>query len=310
MDAGSLHRPVMVDEVLDLLGSPAPGLIIDATVGPGGHAAAVLSSLPQCVLVGIDRDEEALSAARRRLEPWSDRLELLRADFRELPRLALENHWWPVRGIVLDLGVSSLQLDVPERGFSFRKEGPLDMRMDRQAHITAADLVNDLSEEELSGLISRYGEERHARRIARAIVAARRGRPLRTTTELAEVVSSAVPGGYHRIHPATRTFQALRIAVNQELAGLYEFAVAAGRLLAPDGRLAAITFHSLEDRLIKRAFRYLESDCVCPPRLPRCGCSKASEAEILDPPLQRPRPEEVEANPRARSARLRGLRRL
>lgn len=307
---GPAHRPVMVDEVLENAGSQPAGLAIDATVGAGGHAAALLATHLELAVIGIDRDPEALRVAERRLAPWSNRVELVRADYRQLPDLSFDRAWWPVRTIIVDLGVSSLQLDDPERGFSFRRSGPLDMRMDPESGgRTAADLVNDLDASKLVGLLRRYGEERHAGRIARAIVAARQSAPIRTTGELADIVAGAVPAQYQRIHPATRTFQALRIAVNEELEGLQEFFVAAGRLLAPGGRLIALAFHSLEDRLVKHAFRYLESDCVCPHRLPKCACDKYEEAKVLTPRPLRPRPEEVESNPRSRSARMRVLER-
>lgn len=307
---GEPHRPVMVDEVLEHVGDQQAGLAIDATVGAGGHAAALLATHLNLAVIGIDRDPAALRVAERRLAPWSDRVELIRADYRQLPQLSFDRGWWPVRTITVDLGVSSLQLDDPERGFSFLRSGPLDMRMDPGGGgPTAADLVNDLDASKLVGLLRRYGEERHAGRIARAIVAARQSAPIRTTGELADIVAGAVPPQRQRIHPATRTFQALRIAVNDELAGLQEFFVGAGRLLAPGGRLTALSFHSLEDRLVKRAFRYLESDCVCPPRLPICACEKYVEAEVLTPQPLRPGSEEIESNPRSRSARMRVLER-
>jgi 16S rRNA (cytosine1402-N4)-methyltransferase len=309
MEPGPIHRPVMVDQTLDHLVAGA-GLIVDATVGGGGHSAAILASCPECTLIGLDRDSETIEMARRRLEPWKSRLQLVNEDFRQLPQMAFEYRWWPIRGIVADLGVSSLQLDSAERGFSFRRSGPLDMRMDRTAPVTAADLLNDLEAGELASLLRRYGDERYAGPIARAIVEARRHNRLRTTDQLAHIVAAAVPRAPEHIHPATRTFQAIRIAVNDELNGLYEFVVGAARLLAPGGRLVMITFHSLEDRLVKQAFRYLASDCICPPRLPRCACSKYTEAEILTKRPLRPRPDEVEVNPRSRSAHLRALVRL
>lgn len=309
MEPGSMHRPVMVDEVLDHLVAGA-GLIVDATVGGGGHSAAILASCPECTLIGLDRDSETIDVARRRLGTWKSRLQLVNEDYRRLPQMAFEYRWWPIRGIVADLGVSSLQLDSAERGFSFRRSGPLDMRMDRTSPVTAANLLNDLDADELASLLRRYGDERYAGPIARAIVTARSQNRLRTTDQLARIVAAAVPRAPEHIHPATRTFQAIRIAVNDELNGLYEFVVGAARLLAPGGRLVIITFHSLEDRLVKQAFRYLASDCVCPPRLPRCACSKYTEVEILTKRPLRTRAAEVEVNPRSRSAHLRALVRL
>jgi len=309
MESGPIHRPVMVDEVLDHL-APGGGLIVDATLGDGGHSATILAACPQCAIIGIDRDTETLDAARQRLEPWKSRIQFIGDDYRHLPQLAFEHRWWPIRGIIADLGVSSRQLDSAERGFSFRRSGPLDMRMDRTSDLTAADLVNDLGAGELASLLRRYGDERYASRIARGIVAARRKSRLRTTDQLAHIVSASIPRFPQHIHPATRTFQALRIAVNDELNGLYEFVVGAARILAPGGRLVILSFHSLEDRLVKQAFRYLASDCVCPPRLPRCACTKFMEVEILTKRPLTPRADEVEVNPRSRSANLRALVRL
>jgi 16S rRNA (cytosine1402-N4)-methyltransferase len=309
MEPSPIHRPVMVDEVLDHL-APGGGLIVDATVGAGGHSAAIMAACPDCTVIGLDRDSETIEVARRRLEPWKTRVQLINDNYRQLPQLAFERRWWPIRGIVADLGVSSLQLDSAERGFSFRRSGPLDMRMDRTSPLTAADIVNELDVDELASLLRRYSDERFAGPIARAIVAARRTKRLRTTDQLAHIVSASIPRAPEHIHPATRTFQAIRIAVNDELNGLYEFVVGAARLLAPGGRLVMITFHSLEDRLVKQAFRYLASDCVCPPRLPRCACRKFTEVEILTKRPLRPRADEIEVNPRSRSAHLRALVRL
>jgi len=309
MEPGPIHRAVMVDEVLDHL-VPGGGLIVDATLGDGGHSATILAACPECAVIGIDRDTEALDAARRRLEPWKNRVQFIGDDYRRLPQLAFEHRWWPIRGIIADLGISSRQLDAAERGFSFRRSGPLDMRMDRTSDLTAADLVNELDADELASLLRRYGDERYASRIARGIVAARRKSSLRTTDQLADIVSASIPRGPRHIHPATRTFQALRISVNDELNGLYEFVVGAARVLAPGGRLVILSFHSLEDRLVKQAFRYLASDCVCSPRLPRCACTKFMEVEILTKRPLTPRANEVEVNPRSRSANLRALVRL
>ena len=309
MESGPIHRPVMVDEVLDHL-TPGGGLIIDATIGAGGHSATILAACPECAVVGIDRDTETLNMARERLGPWTNRIQFIGDDYRRLPQLAFEHRWWPIRGILADLGVSSMQLDSAERGFSFRRSGPLDMRMDRTSDLTAADLVNELDADELASLLRRYGDERYASRIARTIVAARSKNRLRTTDQLAHIVSASIPRAPQHIHPATRTFQALRIAVNDELNGLYEFVVGAARLLAPGGRLVIMSFHSLEDRLVKQAFRYLASDCVCPPRLPRCACNKFTEVEILTKRPLTPRADEVEVNPRSRSANFRALVRL
>lgn len=303
-----LHRPVLLDAVVEYL-SPAPaGLFVDATVGLGGHADALLAQRADIRLVGLDRDDEALELADLKLARWAGRYELCHADYRDLPALAERRGWAPLSAVLVDMGVSSLQLDDPDRGFSFRLEGPLDMRMDRRERRTAAELVNRLELDELTALIREYGEEPHARRVARAIVTAREGGPITSTTELADIVVSAIPQrGPRRIHPATRTFQALRIAVNRELDDIEEFVIATARQLAPGGRLGIIAFHSLEDRAVKQAFRYLASDCECPTEIPACVCDKQSEVTILtSKPLQAD-DAEVASNPRARSAKLRVL---
>ena len=246
-----------------------------------------------------------------RLARYSGRYELAHADFRDLAGMAEARGWTPLSGVLVDLGVSSLQLDSDERGFSFLREGPLDMRMDRRQRRTAADLVNRLDYEELRSLLRDLGEEPNAGRIARAIVRERAKGPIHSTTQLAAIVAAAVPvRGPRRIHPATRTFQALRIAVNDELSGIDEFIIAAARLLAPGGRLAAVAFHSLEDRQVKRALRTLASDCECPPQIPQCVCDKQAEVRILTRRPVTPPEHEVAANPRARSAKLRALERI
>lgn len=318
--AAARHEPVMVDRVTELLAVPAgEGVLIDATVGAAGHAAALLGASGEGVhLVGFDRDPEALSLAGRRLTAYGERVHLVQAGFAELadhvrPLLADVG---PVRGILYDLGVSSMQLDQPERGFSFRAEGPLDMRMDPEHGPTAAELLNASDREDLADLIRRYGEERYANRIARAIVAAR---PLATTSELAEVVAAAVPAKARHtgIHPATRTFQALRIAVNDELdhfsASLpqaLELASPAAGDEARGGRIAVLSYHSLEDRLAKQAFREAATGCVCPPDLPVCACGHEPTVRWLTRGVERPDPAEQQRNPRARSAKLRVVEKI
>jgi len=286
------HASVLLAESLELLAVRPGGLYVDGTVGPGGHAAAILErSGPSGRLLGLDRDAEVLEGAGQRLLPFGARARLAHADYREIPRLLAGER---ADGVLLDLGLSSVQLDTPERGFSFRTEGPLDMRMDRSGGETAADLVNRMSEPDLADLIYRFGEDRASRRIARAIVSARRQARIRTTTELADIVRRAAgrsrrPG----LDPATRTFQALRIGVNHELEGLGPALSAIAGCLAPRGRLAVIAFQSLEDREVKHTFREL-----------------AREGFVLltRRPL-RPSDAETARNPRARSARLRGLER-
>jgi len=289
------HIPVLRSEVLALLQPRPAGRYLDATVGLGGHAEAILrASDPDGTLLGIDRDLEALDRAQERLAPFGTRLRLQHGRFEALEALARNSG--PFDGILFDLGASSLQLDMPERGFAFARGGPLDMRMDRQQPETAADLVMALSEQELADLIYRWGEERWSRRIARAVVQARQHEPIRTTTDLAEIVARTIPRRLwpRHIHPATRTFQALRIAVNEELTGLDTSLAAAVDLLGPGGRVAVISFHSLEDRIAKQAWRSLETAGRV--RVLTKRPLTASEAEVQD-------------NPRARSAKLRAAER-
>ena len=306
----NIHQPAMLEEVLALLAGINDGVVVDATLGLGGHAQALLTANPSMRLVGIDRDTEALTLARRRLQPFADRVSLVHSDFRSLTALVKEAGWQPLRAILFDLGVSSLQLDSASRGFSFRLDGPLDMRMDASTTRTAADLVNKLEQHELTMLIRDYGEERYARRVARAIISSRQESPIDSTLRLASIIADALPRTPARTHPATRTFQALRIAVNEEIDSLQAFFVEAAQALKPGGRLIVIAFHSLEDRPIKRAMRYLASDCECPPEIPQCVCSKETEVRLLTPRPLRPGASEINNNPRARSARMRALERL
>jgi 16S rRNA (cytosine1402-N4)-methyltransferase len=254
----------------------------------------------------MDADPEALQVARERLEAFGPRVTLVQSNFVRLEEIARQSGFYPAHGVLLDLGISSLQLSVAARGFSFLQDGPLDMRMDPGLERTAADLVNDLPVEELADLVWRYGEERYARRIARAIVAAR---PLSTTGELARVVARVVGQG-GRIHPATRTFQALRIAVNDELGALEAVLPQAVRVLAPGGRLAVIAFHSLEDRLVKTFFRQESRDCICPPKVPICSCGHKASLQVVTRRPMGPSAVEKERNPRSRSARLRVAEKL
>lgn len=300
-----MHRPVLYQEIIHALRPRRDGLYVDATVGAGGHAWGLLqSSQPGGRLLGLDVDPQALDLARQRLEPFGERAILVRASYVSLNTQLSELGWQEVDGIVIDLGISSMQVDTPERGFSFLVDAPLDMRFDPDNPVSAADLVNSLDEGELADLIYRYGEEKRSRQVARDILAAR---PLKTTLELARVVSRAVSSrkGRQDIHPATRTFQALRIAVNHELEAVEAVLPQAVGALATGGRLAVISFHSLEDRIVKQYFRQESRDCICPPRQPVCTCGhKASIREITRRPIT-PQPAEVESNPRARSARLR-----
>jgi 16S rRNA (cytosine1402-N4)-methyltransferase len=298
-----MHRPVLYQEIIHALRPRQGGHYVDATLGAGGHAQGILqASQPDGSLLGLDVDPEALAIARQRLAPFGERAILVRASYTTMVEQLQALNWEQVDGVVLDLGVSSMQLESTERGFSFRYDAPLDMRFDPENPENAAYLVNTLPEAELADLISRYGEEHRARRVARAIVQAR---PIGTTRQLAQVVASVTSGGRPGIDPATRTFQALRIAVNRELEALEQVLPQAVSVLAPQGRLAVISFHSLEDRIVKQFIRQEIRDCLCPPKQPICTCGhKASLVEITRTPI-RPEEAEVKANPRSRSARLR-----
>jgi 16S rRNA (cytosine1402-N4)-methyltransferase len=303
---GASHVPVMVAEVAEWL-RPRPGAcLVDATVGPGGHAAALLAAAP-VRLLGLYRDPRALALARSRLAPAADRVVLRQASYAELPALLDELGWDGADGVLLDLGASSLQLDDPGRGFSFRGAAPLDMRMDPAAPLTADEIVNRWPEEDLARVLATYGEERRARAVARAVT---RARPLATTADLVRVVQGVLGAGGRGIHPATRTFQALRIAVNDELGHLDRFLAAGWTTLRPGGRLVVIAYHSLEDRRVKEAFRRWAADCLCPPRIPECRCGWSAKVRLLVRRPLGPSPAEVARNPRARSARLRVVERL
>jgi 16S rRNA (cytosine1402-N4)-methyltransferase len=306
------HRPVLLREALEALGCRPGGFWVDGTVGPGGHAEAILrATSPDGRLLACDRDDAAIDLARRRLSPFGDRVLLRRLDHRELPACLDELGCGPVDGIFLDLGVSSVQLDDARRGLSFQGEGPLDMRLDRTQPTTAAELINTLPEGELASILKRYGEEPAARRIARGIIRERARDRIETTLRLAEIVSRAAgPARRRRIHPATRTFQALRIAVNGELDGLASSLEALAGDLHEGGRLAVISFHSLEDRIVKQTFAALSGRCVCPRDLPVCACGRPGLVTQLRKRPVRPGVEELVDNPRSRSARLRAVERI
>ena len=290
---------------------PRPGgVYVDATLGGGGHAEAILERiLPSGRLIGIDRDDAALEAAARRLQRFGEAVVIVRDNFAAIKEVLARQDLQQVDGILFDLGASSMQFAEAERGFSFQESGPLDMRMDRRQSTTAADLVNRLPERDLADLIWRYGEERWSRRIARGIVAAR---PLETTEELAGLVARSIPrrAWPRGLHPATRTFQALRIAVNDELLNLEKALPNAAEVLREAGRLCAITFHSLEDRTIKHTFLRLSRGCTCPPGTSACTCGGQRWLRVLTKKPVTPSPEEIERNPRARSAKLRAAERI
>lgn len=298
------HIPVLPDEVISGLRVEPGSRIIDATVGGGGHAAEILAaSAPDGRLLALDRDPAALEVARERLAPYEGRFELVQASFADLREVAEAHSFVPVEGILFDLGLSSLQLGDAERGFSFMSEGPLDMRFDpTSGGPTAADLVNTLSAEALADILYEYGEERQSRRIAKAIVEAR---PIHTTGELTDVIAEEVGRRRGRLHPATLTFQALRIAVNEELTAVKAALPQAVEILEAGGRLAVIAFHSLEDRIVKRFIRRESKDCICPRELPICTCDHEATLNVMTKKPIRPTEEEVAVNPRSRSARLR-----
>ncbi len=306
-----IHQPVMPVEALAALDAGKGGLFVDATLGLGGHTELILRSSPQSRVIGIDRDAEAIAIAKERLSEFGERFEAVKSDYRQIKTVLVEREIQSVAGVLADLGVSSFQFDEAERGFSFKSDSPLDMRMDRSEALTAADLVNSLSERELADLIFEFGEERSSRRIARLIVAERAKAAIKTTAQLASLVVKAVnQPGHWRIHPATKTFQALRIAVNRELDDLDQFVADAVDLLEVSGRLVVITFHSLEDRIIKQALKFQSGHCVCPQSQPVCQCGATKRVEVMTRKAMQPTEAEVAANPRARSAKLRACQKL
>ncbi len=309
---GAPHRPVLLDETLKFLAPERGGLFIDCTVGLGGHTEAILNASSDTRVLGIDLDQTALDYSRQRLASFAQRFKSVHANFHDVKNILHEANETQIAGVLADLGVSSLQFDTPERGFSFRFDAPLDMRMDTSSGLTAAELLAELPEVEIARIIFEFGEERHSRRIARRIVERReQGNPIQTTKELADVVLQSIGGGkWKQVHPATKTFQALRIAVNKELEGLAEFTQASIDLLEPEGRFVVISFHSLEDRIIKQELRRLSGYCQCPPRLPVCACEARKAVEVLTRRPVTASDDEVYENPRARSAKLRACRKL
>jgi len=306
------HVPIMLPEVMELLKPERGGLFVDGTLGGGGHSEGILSRLSDGRLYGIDRDGNAIAAASARLAPFGDKFKAIRGNFFDMKELLMAEGVSGVDGILLDLGVSSHQLDTPERGFSYHEDAPLDMRMDDRAALSAYDVVNGYGVEELAGIIKDYGEERFAFRVANAIAREREKQPINSTVQLAEIIKSAIPAANRREgpHPARRTFQAIRIEVNGELAELGRAIENAHDLLNPGGVLAVITFHSLEDRIVKQAFKKFENPCTCDPRAPMCTCGKVPTAKILTKKPLAPGDEELEINPRSRSSKLRGIQKL
>lgn len=313
------HIPVLCDKVVDFLKPKSDGVYIDGTVGLAGHSTAILkASAPNGHIFGIDLDTDALSVANDRLQIFGERFSLINGNFAEMNALLESHSVHAVDGILLDLGVSSLQLDAPHRGFSFNHTAPLDMRMNSgheneaaaETMLTAMQVVNDSTVDVLVDIFRRYGEERFAKRIAHRIVAARQHEPITTTTQLAEIVRKSVRKGRFKIHPATRVFQALRIYVNAELENLMAGLDVAVTLLKPNGCLCVISFHSLEDRIVKRRFQTWARTCICPPKTPICICEHSASVEILTKRPVLPDATEVQHNPRSRSAKLRVARKL
>ena len=301
------HETVLLNESVDgILGDP-DGTYVDCTLGGGGHSAAILSRLsPQGRLIGIDRDPAAVAAGRIRLASGKARVQVVRGNFNELGTVLDALHIEKINGILFDLGVSSHQIDLPERGFSYMKEGPLDMRMDPTQPLSAYEVVNSYSEDELAHIMIEYGEERWARRIAKFIIEARTKNPLTTTTDLVATIMAAIPAAARRqgSHPAKRVFQAIRIEVNGELSILPDALQAAIERLAPGGRIGVISFHSLEDRIVKKTFSSYLGHCICPAKAPICTCNPKAVLRLCGKPVL-PSAGELESNPRARSAKLR-----
>ncbi|NLY48580.1 MAG: 16S rRNA (cytosine(1402)-N(4))-methyltransferase RsmH [Clostridiales bacterium] len=301
------HRPVLLDEVIEYLNIDPSGIYVDGTIGGGGHALAIVQRLTTGRLIGLDQDEEAIDAAGMRLKDYKDKVTIVRSNFHEIKDVLNGLNIDKANGILLDLGVSSHQLDTPERGFSYREDAPLDMRMDQRHKKTARDIVNEYSEAELYRIIRDYGEDRFAKNIAKHIVRARQDKPIETTFQLNEIIKAAIPAKVRATsgHPSKRTFQAIRIELNRELDVLKESLDDMIDLLKPGGRLAIITFHSLEDRIVKENFKVNENPCICPPDFPVCVCGRKPKGRIITKKPVLPSEEEIEENSRSKSAKLR-----
>lgn len=309
------HKSVLLEETIEGLNIREDGIYVDGTLGGGGHAFYICEKLShKARFIGIDQDAAAISAASIRLSPYNDKIpiDIIRSNYQKIPRVLHDLNVSGVDGIVLDLGVSSYQLDTPERGFSYREDAPLDMRMDQRQEMTAKDIVNEYSEAELTRVIRDYGEEKFARNIAKHIVLARKDKVVETTFELNEIIKAAIPirarsaGG----HPSKRTFQAIRIELNRELTILEQSLDQMIDLLNPGGRICIITFHSLEDRIVKRSFRTNENPCTCPPDFPKCVCGKVSKGRVITRKPILPSEQEIDENRRSKSAKLRIFERI
>ena len=303
-----MHLPVLTGEILEMLQIKKHGIYMDGTLGDGGHAEQILSRMsPQGLLIAFEQDRDSISFAQKRLQPFKSQTKIFHDNFKNATKVLNKEKIGLLDGILLDLGVSSRQLESPERGFSFASDAFLDMRMDQRSKTTAFDLLNNSSENELATIFKEFGEERWAKRIARAIARKREITPIRTTGELSNLILSAVPAKSkkYKIHPATRVFQALRIAVNNELDALSTILDDGVECLKPSGRFCVITFHSLEHRLVKTRFRQLEKGCICPSDIPQCVCGRKSVLKVITKKPIVPKEDEVKKNPRARSAKLR-----
>lgn len=311
MTTGFEHTPVLLNEIVQLFTEHHVTSFIDGTLGGAGHSSALLEALPDARMLGIDQDPMAIKAASERLSAYGDRAQVIRGQYGNMAELASSVSFGPVDGILLDIGVSSPQIDSPERGFSFRFDGPLDMRMNPDAALTAADILNTYEEADLADIFYQYGEEHKSRQIARAVVKRRTTSSFKSTGEFAELVSSIVGRwNQHGLHPATRCFQALRIAVNDELGQLEKGLEAALSILSTNGILAVISFHSGEDRRVKNFFNFQSAECICPPGLPICTCGKVKTMEILTKKPIRPTDDEIKANPRAACSKLRAAKKI
>ena len=300
------HTPVLLEEVVALFKENGVTRFVDGTLGGAGHSQAILDAIPEAKMLGIDRDSEAIAAATEKLGKYDGRAIVAKGEYADMEAIAATNDFSKVNGVLLDIGVSSVQIDSPERGFSFRFDGPLDMRMDTTSSLTAADILNTYPEKQIADILYEFGEERRSRQIAKAVVKRRESQPWKSCMEFAELVSSIVgKASQHGLNPATRSFQALRIAVNDELGQLRKGLEAAYRLLEQGGLLVVITFHSLEDRITKSFLNLQAAECVCPPGLPVCVCGKVKTMQIITKKAIRPSDMEIAANPRAACSKLR-----
>ena len=309
----AMHQPVLTEEVLEMLQIKKDGVYLDGTLGDGGHAEQILSKMgPHGLLVAFDQDQDAISFAKKRLQPYKSRTKIFHENFKNIKKILKRENIGSLDGILLDLGLSSRQLGSPERGFSFSSNTFLDMRMDHRNEVTAFDLVNNSSEKDLVRIFKDFGEERWAKRIAKKITINRKSKPILTTGDLSSLILSVIPAKAkkYKIHPATRVFQALRIAVNKELEALATVLDDGVECLKADGRFCVISFHSLEDRIVKTRFRQYAKGCVCPPKIPHCVCGKKSTLKVLTKKPIVPSEDEVLKNPRARSAKLRVSKKL